>query len=368
MVAVVTEERLASQWPLPSVQICRRGTLQRARRLHGIQEVIAELGEKVTPDTVLGWGALEGTPVIVHVASSLGCDPRDVQAHMLKQVGERVSVSTPIAERRGALGLGRKVCVSPIDGILKFGPSTRGEVLVGPDPRRVELVSHLHGRIVSISETEGAVVEVVGGCVQGVAGVGVDIHGPLRVLTETRDGEIDPSAVVATCAGAVIAGGKIGREALQRAGSHGVVGVVVGSMCCDAYWEAASMSHCPSVVITDGFGPIGMSELAFDALRSLQGETAAVFPGTADAAQSLPEVIVSVPWERGVAPAQAPILEPGSLVRLLDASNLGTVAIVLAIPSEPQRLESGLVAPVVEVELPGGAQVTVAAVNIEVVG
>lgn len=366
--AVTTEGSLASQMVVPGLRICLKATVQRARRVRGLREVTAELGERVAPDTVLGWGAVEGTPVVVQVASGLGCDPRDVYAHMLKQVGERVSANGPIAEKKGLLGMGRKVVVAPVDGTLKLGPTARGEVLISPDPRRVELVSHLHGRVVGVSETEGAIVEAVGGCVQGVAGIGEDTHGPLRVLTETRDGEIDPSTVVAGCAGAVIAGGHIDREALQCAQRHGVAAIVVGSIGCDVYWEAASTGKCPSIVVTDGFGRVGMSELAYQVLRSLQGEIAAVFPGAKEGPKGLPEVIVSVPWERGVEPAQDPTLEPGSLVRLLDGSHFGTAAVVLAVPSEPQSLESGLIAPVVEVQLPDGRQMTVATANIEIIG
>lgn len=366
---VVTVERsLTGQVALPGARIVRRAALQRARRLRWIREITVHTGDKVLPDDILGWQQMPARPVAVRVALQLGCDPQEAPALMLKQIGERVRANEPIAEKKGMLGLGRKVCCSPVDGVVTYGPGASGEVLIAPDGRRVGLVSHLHGRVVTVSDNEGCVLETTGGCVQGVAGLGVDVHGPLKVLAETWKDEINPTAIGAECSGAVIAGGHIGREALARAASQRVVGIVVGSITGDVYWEAARMPDCPTVVIIDGFGRMGMAEPAFQVLVALKGEVAAVFPGTDTGYAGVPEVIVSVPWERGADHPEELGLELGSTVRILSGPHFGVVGIVAKVHPEPRQLESGLLVSTLEVELPDGNRITMPTSNVELVG
>ena len=366
---VVTVERsLTGQISLPSARIIRRAALQRARRLPWIRELTVRSGDKVSPDDILGWQQVPARPVAVQVGLQLRCEPHEAPAYMIKQIGERVRANEPIAEKKGLLGLARKVCCSPVDGVVTYGPGASGEVLIAPDGRRKNLVSHLHGRVVTASEKEGCVIETTGGCVQGVAGLGVEVHGPLRVLAETRKDEISPTAIGPDCAGAVIAGGHIGREALTRAASQGVLGIVVGSITADLYWEAARMADCPTMVIIDGFGRMGMAEPAFQALVALKGEVAAVFPGTEVGHAGVPEVIVTVPWERGADHAEELGLELGAAVRILSGPYFGVIGIVVRAHSESIRLESGLVVPTLEVELSDGSRVTLPAANVELVG
>ncbi|MCI0632287.1 MAG: hypothetical protein L0Y44_16715, partial [Phycisphaerales bacterium] len=127
-----------------------------------------------------------------------------------------------------------------------------------------------------------------------------------------------------------------------------------------------------TIIITEGFGEIAMAERTFKLLVSRQGDEAAVNGATQIRAGVMrPEILIPLPTaESGrtrPAGAMDGLLEIGRPVRIIRDPYFGQIGAVSGLPHEPQALDSGSKARVLEVKFDSGKRVVIPRANVELI-
>ena len=364
------------------LRVSPRTVVAKTRRLPLSGQVVVRVGDRVRPDTVVAETYLPGPVHNVNVANALAIAPEDVPDCMLKQRNEPVEKGELIAESKGIFGLFKSSVRCPENGTIEMVSDVTGQVLIREPSTPVRINAYLDGRIAELLPEEGVVVETAGACIQGIFGVGGEVHAPIRQIVQSPDDEIMVDMVDDRCAGQIVCGGSmITLDALRKLIEVGASGVVVGGM---QYHDIGALLGYQigvavtggedvglTVVVTEGFGRLPMAERTFELLRSLQGREASMSGATQVRAGVIrPEIIiksdaVEEPSERSGPAGRG--LESGSLVRLIRKPWFGEVATVTSLPEQPVSLPTGALARVLEARRKNGEIVTVPRANVEIV-
>jgi hypothetical protein len=127
-----------------------------------------------------------------------------------------------------------------------------------------------------------------------------------------------------------------------------------------------------TIVVTEGFGEIAMAQRTFDLLASRAGADASLNGATQIRAGVMrPEILIPLTGEArtqdAVAAQEAGQLDVGRPVRIIRDPYFGLIGSIHALPPEPQALDSGSKARVLEVKLDSGESVTIPRANVELI-
>jgi len=348
----------------PETRVSPLTTIRRERMLPLPGEVVVRVGQRVEPWDAVAQAAMPGGYRIVEVAHALKVPEGNIKQYLLKQEGDDVRAGEPIAVRRG---LFRRTVRSPVNGFLAAVGA--GRVLIEADTAVVELHAGMRGRVASVRPNWGAAIETVGAIVQGVWGNGKEGHGVLKTLADSPQSVLTRENIEVGSQGAVVLAGQgMTLEALEFAAEIQVRGIIVGSLECSLL-PAAIAAQFP-IVVTEGWGAIPVSLVIFDVLGSNDGREVSLSGQVQTGWQQVrPEVIV--PLVAGEAPSAEPVadrsLEEGVTVRILRQPYAGTTGTVVALPTLPRKLATGMTFRGAEVELAMGERVFVPFANLELI-
>ena len=364
------------------LRVSSRTVVARSRRLPLRGDVLVNVGDRVRPDTVVAETYLPGPVHNVNVANALAVAPEDVPGCMLKQREEPVEKGELIAESKGIFGLFKSAVRCPVSGMIEMVSDVTGQVLIREPSTPVRINAYLDGRVTELLPGEGVVVETAGACIQGIFGIGGEVHAPVRRIVQSADEEITGEMVDDRCAGQIVCGGSmITLDALRKLISIGASGVVVGGM---QYHDIGDLLGYQigvavtggedvglTLIVTEGFGRLPMAERTFELIGSLQGLEASMSGATQIRAGVVrPEIIIKTDRAEERADRPDPAvrgLEPDSLVRLIRKPWFGEIATVASLPEQPVRLPTGALARVLEARRTTGEIVTVPRANVEIV-
>ncbi|MBC7224114.1 MAG: hypothetical protein H5T59_07555 [Anaerolineae bacterium] len=318
------------------VTVCT--TLRRERLLPEPGEVLVAAGDFVQAMDVVARLHQPSHLHAVDVARDLGLRDEEIQPYLTKELGEAVKAGEPVAVRRGALGLGGRVCKAPADGRL-WRIVGRWLVLVG-EPQPLEVKAYLRGRVVQVVESQGAVVETRAALVEGAWGTGGAGYGVLKVLAGPGD-VLDRATVDISCRGSVVVCGLLdSAEALRELAQVQAQGLVVGSLR-GRVLPALQEVGLP-LVATEGFGAAPMNADAYALLAQHEGDEVSLLGCAAGLHDRRgPEVVIPVPEAREPEPEPPDELVLGARVRVLRGPHAGSVGMVQALPPCPQPVDGG---------------------------
>ena len=367
----------------PGLRVTDRAVIRKERRLPIRGEVLVEQGAQVKAADIVATAGLPGDVATVNVVNLLGITATEVPRFMLKTEGDQVAAQEVIAETRPWIKWFKSVARSPVGGTIETVSSVTGQVLIRMAPRPVELTAYLDGRVADVREGEGVVVETTGAFVQGIFGVGGEVHGELTSIVESPDQTIAPDDIGEELAGRiVIAGRLITSEVYERASAVGVAALV-----CGGFHDAdlrrllgydlgvAITGHeliRPILIITEGFGALAIAEATFKLLQAHVGEHASANGATQIRAGVLrPEIIIPATAaqtrEEAVAETSALGLTPGSPVRIIREPGFGRIGQVKSLPTGVHEIESEAKVRVIEVAFPDGETAIVPRANVEAI-
>jgi len=228
-----------------------------------------------------------------------------------------------------------------------------------------------------------------GALVQGIFGVGGERQGEIIVITSGPDQPITDAVITEAHRGKIVVGGSnVSGAALRKAAQVGVVGIVAGGVIdrelMDYLAEALNQPGYDigvaitgqepiafTLMITEGFGEIAMSNRAFALFQSLQGETASINGATQIRAGVIrPEVIVPLSdtlEARNEDDAEGGQLSIGTPIRVIREPYFGILGTVSGLPTELVKVESETMVRVLETKLSDGRTVTVPRANVEII-
>ena len=365
----------------PGLKVKRATTVSKTRRLPIFGEVLVGEGDTVDHGTIAARTEISGNPEIVKTSMRLGVEPEDLPRYMLKKLGDSVEEGERLAFYSAFWGLIKKEVTSPLSGTIESVSDVTGQVIIRGAPIPVEVDSYIPGKVVRVLPREGAVIETNAAFIQGIFGIGGESHGKIKMAVESPDGELTEALVGPGDKGAVLIGGSmITMEALRRAVEVGVSCIVAGGIrhgdLTSFIGEEIGVAITGqeevgiSVIITEGFGRMRMSQRTFDLLKSFEGYNASVNGSTQIRAGVLrPEIII--PHGEGLEQASEEELSagmvPGTPVRIIRQPYFGAIGVVVSLPVELQQVDSESYVRVLDVELGDGAVVTVPRANVEII-
>lgn len=365
----------------PGLMVSPRTIVRKIRRLPLKGSVMVNVGDFVSPDTVVARTEIPGIMQTVKVAEILGIEADEVVKILRVKAGDVVKKDDVMAESKSFFGLFKSECKSPIDGTVELISEVSGHVGIRHKALPVEVTAYVRGKIAETLPDEGVVVETEGAFVQGIFGVGGERMGEIKVKVDSPDQPLTDDMIGPEDSGKVIVGGSnVTGDALRKASEAGVAGVVVGAIVDKDLIDflgydigvaiTGQEDINTSLIVTEGFGTITMAQRTFDLLKSLNGRTASVNGATQIRAGVIrPEVVV--PSETVVIgdgdPADGQMLEVGSHIRVIREPYFGILGNVTALPPEPVQIPTGATTRVLEAELADGRNVTVPRANVEII-
>jgi len=365
----------------PGLKVKRSMIINKMRRLPIPGEVFVKVGDMVDFNTIVARAQIRGDPEIVKAAIMLGVEAEDLPRYVKKKLDERVTKGEVIASYNALFGLIKKQVVSPIDGTIESISNVTGQVIVRGLPVPVDVEAYIPGKVVEVMPNEGAVISTNAAFIQGIFGIGGETHGRLRIAVENPQETLNEEMVTSEDKGRVLIGGSlVTYEALKKAVETGVSCIVAGGI---RYRDITKFMGTEigvaitgeeevglTLIITEGFGKMNMSQHTFDLLKKFEGYMASVNGATQIRAGVLrPEIIIphSEALKQSDEDELAMGMQPGTPVRIIRQPYFGTIGKVFRLPVELQKLESESLVRVVEVKLDNGEIVTVPRANVEII-
>ncbi|MGQ0553636.1 MAG: hypothetical protein ACT4PU_10495 [Planctomycetota bacterium] len=364
----------------PGLKVSAAAEIRRTRLLPIAGEVLVQVGQAVTPDTVVARALLPGNVVICPLARQLGVAPADLPGLLLVKIGEAVTQGQPLARNKGLFGLLRQTVESPASGVLESVSTASGQALLRAAPVPVDVKAYVAGRVAAVTPPFGCEIEARGTVVQGIFGIGPETAGPLLVLHPDPTRRLVPGDIRPEHRGSVLVGGSLADLAtLRRAIQVGAAALITGGL------DAADLKQLLgfdlgvaitgheaiglTLVVTEGFGELAMSARTLRLLSAAAGRVASVSGATQIRAGVLrPEILVpSEVAELEQTAVDSGLLSIGSAVRIIRDPHFGQLATVLELPPELRLLDTEAHVRILTVSLADGRHVTLPRANIELV-
>ncbi len=370
----------------PGLTISADIVVRKMRRLPLKGQVLVQVGDEVCPDTVVARTELPGPITTLRVAERLGVEPRELGKFLLKREGDKVQAGEVIAERKTLFGLFTSRVTSPITGTIDFISEATGNIGIRHLPTPVEVTAYLRGLVVEVIPEEGAVVATRGVFVQGIFGLSGERHGTIAILANSPDEVVSDAKLSDEHKGKVVIAGALAHWRLMEAAREiGVAALVAGGVLdtdikkllgYDIGVAITGHENLPfTLIVTEGFGEIAMARRTFELLASQEGKDASVNGATQIRAGVIrPEIVVPKDGALTMEDLQAPEedkftageLNLGTPIRLIRTPYFGALGRVVALPPEPQEIETETKTRVLEAELVTGEKVVVPRANVEI--
>jgi hypothetical protein len=364
----------------PGLKVTEQDNVKKHRILPLKGDVLVKVGDKVNPDDIVAQTMLPGEVVPINVANKLGLPPEDVELAMKKKEGDPIKKGEVIAETK-TLFFFTNSCQATIDGKVESVSHVTGQVLQRGEPNPVAVKAYLKGEVTEVIPNEGVIVACTASFIQGIFGIGGETSGTIQVVTPDSKAILEKEMISDDMKGKIIVGGSlVTADALKKAISVGVRGVVVGGFDDKDLRDflgydigvaiTGSEDLGTTLVVTEGFGEINMAQKTFDLLKRHEGEMGCINGATQIRAGVIrPEVVIPLADapETEYNKGEVLGLQIGSPVRVIRHPYFGQLGTVTDLPAPLHTLESESKARVLEVELDGGDRAIVPRANVEMI-
>lgn len=329
-------------------QVLQIRSITRIRRSQSLPvpgNVRVHLGQKVYTGDLLAEADISSSQVTVDVTRALGLSSyEDAESLIDRKAGEKLDEKDIIAETGGMFS---KVIRTPAPGTIVS--IQKGVVQIETGVRHLALEANYPGTVTEIRKNQKIYVEDNGSLIQAVWGNGRVAAGPLSTAGESHQSALSPNSFGIENRGTIVVGGLCVDEAtLNQAAALPIGGLILGSM--PSRLIAAAEKQSYPVILTDGFGLMGMNELAFRLLSTNTGRETTINACRMDLRNGIrPEVFIPLPVD-----AQ-PVNEfgeykAGQLVRENAYPHAGQIGMIEKISTASVLLPSGLRAAAAEVK------------------
>jgi hypothetical protein len=364
----------------PGLKVKRATMVKKMRRLPLLGEVYPKVGDVVNYDDIVAKTEISGNPEILKLAMQLGLEPEDCQKFMTKQIGDVVEKGETIAFYSALWGLIKKDIKTPVMGTLESYSDVTGQLILRGAPIPVEIDAYIPGKVIEVMPREGAIIETNAAFIQGIFGIGGEIHGDIHVIVSSNDQTLEADMITVEHNDKVlISGNMVTLGALRKAVEVGVAAIVSGGVRHDDLITFTGEEIGVAItgqeevgitlIITEGFGRMNMSLRTFKLLKEFDGFRASVNGTTQIRAGVMrPEIIVPhdiAEEDEGESVSQGMV--SGTPIRIIRQPYFGAIGVVHSLPVELQRLESESAVRVIRIELDGGEVVTVPRANVEII-
>jgi transcription antitermination factor NusG len=365
----------------PGLKVSAYTLVKKERKLPLKGKVLVTVGEKVNSHTIIAKTELPGKVVPINLAGLLGVPPEDIEHYLVKEENSPVEKDEIIAQTKGIFGLFRTTIKSPIDGVFESYSKVTGQGILRERPSPVEICAYIDGEVVEVLPEEGAVIEAWGMFLQGIFGIGGEANGELIKVVERPEEVVTKEKITPKLEGKILIGGSlVTKDAILRAIECKCKGIVVGGIGDKDLKEFLGYELGVAItgrerkgitlIITEGFGKMKMSEKTFELLSENEGKKASINGATQIRAGVMrPEVIVikEKKKEEKDYKLREKGVEVGDKIRIIREPYFGKIGKVIGLPPELEEIQTGAKVRVFEVELEEGKVVRLPRANVEII-
>ncbi len=373
----------------PGLRLSEKIVIRKKRFLPLSGDVTVAKGDTLKAEDIVAKTHLPGKVHSLNVVNRLGILPKDIHSFMLKGEGDDVQKDEPLAETKPMIKFFKSMCFSPITGKIESVSDVTGQVLLRQPPRPVQVNAYVDGKVVEVFEQEGVVIETNATFIQGIFGIGGETTGELAVVAKSPQDILNTTDLQNEHRGKIIvAGSLINYDVIQKALDIGISGIIMGGIKDNdinrliGYDLGVAITGSEDInitlIVTEGFGQIDMSQKAFEILKSRDGSIASISGATQIRAGVVrPEIIIPLK-DKDAASGLEPSTDNGTRgettgiiigdpVRIIRTPYFGKLGKVRNLPSELRKIETGAVVRVIEVEFPDGQAVVIPRSNVEAI-
>ena len=369
----------------PGLRVTPWTKILKERRLPLAGEVLVKKGDRVKAEQVVARTELPGNVQPIKAASILGQHQQDLMEYMLKTEGASVEKGEIIATAKSFFGLFKSHCFAPTQGTIESISTVTGQVIIREPPIPVQVDAYVSGEVVEEIPEQGVIVETEGAFIQGIFGIGGEVHGVIAMACESQEEALTEGHLDGDIEGKVVVGGSLVTEAvLRKAAAKGVRAIVVGGIDAsdlqqflgyDLGVAITGSEHLGvSLVVTEGFGEMAMAERTFELLQRNAGRYCSVNGATQIRAGVMrPEVVIPIETEADSGAPGAKALDMteglkvGSPVRVIRAPYFGGLGVVTDLPSALEVVDSGAKVRILKVKFKDGKEAVVPRANVEMI-
>jgi len=356
----------------PGLKILENTKIIKERKLPLKGTINFKVGNIVKNEDIVASTFLPGNVHMVNISNQLNVEPETIKDYLVVKIDQEIEKGSIIAENRGFFGLFRTQVKAPLKGKISNISKTTGQIMISEPDIPIEIDAYLDGEIVDVIKDEGVIIQCQGSLVQGIIGVGGEKKGEI-ILDDNSDIDIKDKIVVIK--------GSIDKSLYEAYSKRGAVGIIAGGFDYQSLSEIlgyklgvaiTGTEKIPTtLMITEGFGDVEMSEKTYEILQSHQGSRASLNGATQIRAGVIrPEVVVVLDEKVNDSDnfnEEDLIIKEGSKVRIIRQPYFGQIGLVRSLPSDPVEIESETKARVAEIEFKNNERKLVPRANLEII-
>ena len=356
----------------PGLKILESTKIIKERKLPLKGTISFKIGDVVRNDDIVASTFLPGNVHMVNISNQLNIEPETIKDYLVATIDQEVEKDSIIAENKGFFGLFKTQVKAPLKGKISNISKTTGQIMISEPDIPIEIDAYLDGEIIDVVKDEGVVIQCQGSLVQGIIGVGGEKKGEI-VLDDSNDVDIKEKIVVIK--------GSIDKSLYEAYSKRGAIGIIAGGFDYQSLSEIlgyklgvaiTGTEKIPTtLIITEGFGDVEMSEKTYEILQNHQGNRASINGATQIRAGVIrPEVVVVLDKKvnnNDNFNEDDLIIKEGSKVRVIRQPYFGQIGLIKSLPSDPVEIESETRARVAEIEFENNERKLVPRANLEII-
>ena len=359
----------------PGLKILENASIKKKRILPLAGELHVEKDDLVKSDQIVASAKIPGNVQMINVSNKLNIDPNQIIDCMLCKVDQEVKKGEVVARSKGLFGFFRSEVKSPMDGVLINISDITGQIIISEKPIPIEVDAYIDGKIQEVYKKEGVLISAHGVLIQGIIGVGGEKKGTLKIIENISDlDKIDLSTDMV-----VVIKSFIDYGAYQKINKLGLKGIICGGIDYESLTKIlgyplgvaiTGSEDVTTVVVTEGFGNINMSDRTFELLEKYKDSYCSINGATQIRAGVMrPEVIINLDFdiENINDNKDESLILVGSKVRIIRDPFFGLIGIVSALPSELVKMKTETMVRAAEVTLEDGTKKIIPRANLEVI-
>ncbi|MDH7477802.1 MAG: hypothetical protein QHH17_05415, partial [Candidatus Bathyarchaeota archaeon] len=296
--------------------------------------------------------------------------------------GDTVTKGELLAKHSSLFGLINKKVFAEVSGVVERINELTGHLTIREPPKNVEVKAYIKGKVDDVIPKEAAIIGTYAAFIQGIIGFSGERFGELKIAVSNPEQVLDANMITENDSGKIVVGGSlVTYEALEKARKVKVNGIVVGGARMEDLENILKTRIGVAItgreeidftlILTEGFGKLPMSENTFRILKENEGKIAAINGTTQVRAGVLrPEIIIPLEVSercRGEKELEEGKMKVGSIVRIIRFPYFGAVGKVVELPIELNKIETESLVRVVKIELSDGRKVLVPRANVEII-
>jgi hypothetical protein len=378
---------MSSQAYTPGLKRKELYMVRKSRILPIPGDVLVKEGDNVSPNSSVARTQVPGAPHMINVSYELGIIAEDILRFMKKKNGDSITKDELLAFKKGFFGMFKKEFLSPYTGTVEHVSNITGQVIIRESPIPVTLKAYISGTIEKVIPKQGVIVKTPARFIQGIFGIGGETFGEIMILSKKVEDISNSEDITAKCKDKILVfGSLVDLETVRKAIEIGVRGIIVGGIKGTDLTELLGSQIGVAItgretigltlIITEGFGRMSMSDKTFDLLKRSEGKFASINGATQIRAGVMrPEIIIP---QTDLSSTQLNKLDKdekslsggltiGTLIRIIREPYFGALGEVTNMPVTLLKIKSESNVRVLEAKLEDGRIVSVPRANVEII-